>query len=150
MRNDFMPRSAAAEIKGDKDAPRLSGTVQFLQRANGVLVVANIKNLPKDNPSGFFGFHIHEGKSCRGEDFPETKGHLNPDKKPHPMHDGDLPPLLSNKGFAYMQVFTDRFSVGDIIGKTVVIHGNADNFYSQPSGNAGEKIGCGEIKPSRK
>ncbi len=150
MKHDRMPRNAVAEVRGDSDAPKLSGRVQFQQKANGVLVTANIKGLPKYNKAGFFGFHIHDGESCKGEDFPETKGHFNPDKKPHPMHDGDLPPLLSNKGFAYMQVFTDRFTVGDVIGKTVVIHAESDDFHSQPGGDAGEKIGCGEIKPARR
>lgn len=150
MKNQLMPRSAFAEIRGDRDAPQLSGRVQFQQKANGVLVTATVRGLPKQNRSGFFGFHIHQGTSCKGEDFPETKGHLNPDRKPHPMHDGDLPPLLSNQGFAYMQVFTDRFTVGEIIGKTIVIHAEHDDFESQPGGDAGEKIGCGEIRPARR
>ena len=150
MNNNFMPRSAFAEIKGDSDAPKLRGRVSFQQKTNGVLVTANIHGLPKYNRSGFFGFHIHSGGSCKGEDFPETKGHLNPDKKPHPMHDGDLPPLLSNNGFAYMQVLTDRFNIGEIIGRTIVIHAESDDFESQPGGDAGEKIGCGEIRPTRR
>ncbi len=56
------------------------------------------------------------------------------------MHAGDLPPLLSNNGRAYCQVLTGRFRVSDVIGKTVVIHSGPDDFMTQPSGNAGEKI----------
>lgn len=40
----------------------------------------------------------------------------------------------------------DRFNVSDIIGRTVIIHNMAEDFTSQPSGNAGEKIACGVIK----
>ena len=46
---------------------------------------------------------------------------------------------------AYLAVATSRFTVRDIIGKTVVIHSDADDFRTQPAGNAGEKIACGTI-----
>ena len=58
---------------------------------------------------------------------------------------GDLPPLLSCNGNAYMTVKTDRFKVKDIIGRTVIIHYRADDFRTQPSGDSGEKIACGII-----
>lgn len=124
----------------------VSGTVRFLQRKNGVLVTANISGLPSDNPSGFFAFHIHEGKDCSGENFSDTKGHFNPQNKPHPDHAGDMPSLISFGGKAYLQFMTDRFKVKDIIGRTVVIHASYDDFHSQPAGNAGMKIACGVIK----
>lgn len=44
-----------------------------------------------------------------------------------------------------MVFLTDNFRVRDIIGKTVVIHSKADDFTSQPSGDSGSKIACGEI-----
>ena len=47
--------------------------------------------------------------------------------------------------YAYMCVYTDRFTISEIIGRTVIIHNMLDDFTSQPSGNAGEKIACGEI-----
>lgn len=52
--------------------------------------------------------------------------------------------MLYNGG-AYMNVATDRISVKDIIGRAVVIHSMPDDFTSQPSGNAGNKIACGAI-----
>ena len=64
----------------------------------------------------------------------------------HPQHAGDFPPLLGNHGKAYMKVFSDRFSVEEIIGKTVIVHSDPDDFRTQPSGNAGRKIACGIIK----
>lgn len=45
-----------------------------------------------------------------------------------------------------MKVFTGRFFVEDIIGRTVVIHSGPDDFYTQPSGNPGNKIACGVIR----
>ena len=45
-----------------------------------------------------------------------------------------------------MMVFTDRFQPQDVVGRTVIIHDQPDDFTSQPSGNSGEKIACGEIE----
>lgn len=44
-----------------------------------------------------------------------------------------------------MKVYTDRFYVDEIIGKTVIVHEDPDDFHTQPSGNAGKKIACGVI-----
>ena len=137
--------AAKTIIKGDDEYARIRGEVLFRRVRDGVLVTVRVSGLPK-NESGFYGFHIHEGKSCEGEDFEKTKGHYNPKDRSHPHHAGDLPPLLSCKGAAFMQVKTDRFRICDIIGRTVVIHGDADDFRTQPSGDAGEIIACGVIR----
>ena len=135
---------ATANIKGGNITPNLSGQVKFYQKRGYVLVSAEIEGLPKTD-SGFFGFHIHEGESCEGEDFSKSGSHYNPQNAPHPAHAGDMPPLISCNGSAYMTFATDRFKVSDIIGKTVIIHNRPDDFNSQPSGNAGTKIACGVI-----
>ena len=137
---------AVAYLRGSSDAPNLSGEVQFFQERGRVLVVVNISGLPLGNESGFFALHIHQGGDCGGEDFAHTKGHYNPAQAPHPQHAGDLPPLLLCQGGAFLAVRTDRFSVGDIIGRTVVIHSGPDDLHSQPAGNAGTKIACGVIR----
>jgi Cu-Zn family superoxide dismutase len=49
-------------------------------------------------------------------------------------------------GNAIMAVKTNRFSIHEIIGRTVVIHSQPDDFTSQPAGNAGTKIACGVIR----
>ncbi|MBQ8497247.1 MAG: superoxide dismutase family protein [Clostridia bacterium] len=141
--------SALVEIRGGRDYPDIRGIVRFYQRKYSVLVVAEIKGLPV--PIGrcekaIFGFHLHEGIACTGEKFADTKGHYNPDSCPHPYHAGDMPPLFGVNGFAFSAFMTDRFRVSDIIGKTVVIHAKADDFTSQPAGNAGEKIACGTVR----
>lgn len=136
---------AFAKLRGGDAEPNLSGVVRFYGRRNGVLVEADISGLPPSE-TGFYGFHIHEGSSCGGEDFSDTGGHFNPGNTLHPNHAGDLPPLLGNQGRAYMLVLTDRFRVSDILGKTIVIHGDPDDFHTQPSGNSGRKIVCGVIR----
>ena len=138
--------TAKADIRGGENASALSGEALFVQKRGGVLVTVRVKGLPSNNPSGFFALHIHAGGSCSGDGFPKTGSHDNPRAVPHPQHAGDLPPLLDAGGEAYMQVLTTRFTVKDVIGKTVVIHGRPDDFTSQPAGNAGEKIACGVIR----
>lgn len=132
---------AIATVRGEN----IRGTVWFSQREDGVLVTAQIAGLPRD---GFFAFHIHEGPGCGGEGFADTGAHFNPAGVPHPEHAGDLPPLLSGHGKAYLSVLTDRFCVEEVIGRTVVIHSGTDDFITQPAGNAGEKIACGVIYSS--
>ena len=139
-----MKTEAIARIRGSIDAPNLRGTVCFYQRRGCVLLEARITGLPK-NESGFFALHIHEGASCGGMDFSDTGGHYDPYGCAHPGHAGDLPPLLSNRGNAWLTVQTDRFTLREIIGKTVVIHEGPDDFRTQPAGDSGRKIACGVI-----
>ena len=136
---------AVAKIRGGVEVPKLSGCIRFYQQKGCVLIVAEIFGLPRESETGFFGFHIHQGESCSGTDFSGTGSHYNPVDQVHPKHAGDLPPLMCCRGNAYLAVKTDRFTVHDIIGKTVVIHSDPDDFHTQPAGNAGRKIACGVI-----
>ena len=137
--------NAVARMEGGPDAPGLSGLVRFYQERGSVLVVAEIRGVPNTGKTGFLGFHVHEGGSCSGEGFPGTGSHYAPEADPHPNHAGDLPPLMLYGDRAYLAVRTDRFCVGEIIGRTVVIHSGPDDLHSQPAGNAGTKIACGLI-----
>ncbi len=128
-------QNAIACIRGDG----IRGTVKFYPQCPGVLVTAEIFGLT----DGFHGFHIHSGRSCGGEDFADTQGHYGEGE--HPNHAGDLPPLLSCNGRAYLAVRTERFEIPEVLGRTVVIHQGIDDFASQPAGNSGKKIACGVI-----
>lgn len=136
--------TAIACVRGGDTFPNLYGMVRFIPRGSCTLVVAEISNLPATD-TDFFAFHIHEGGNCSGIDFSNTGSHYNPNDREHPQHAGDLPSLLSCGGSAFLAVLTDRFRVKDILGKTVVIHSQPDDFTTQPSGNAGNKIACGVI-----
>lgn len=141
-------RNAFARVRGGEKYPELHGLVRFLQRPNGVLVIAEVFGLPKESTCGIFAMHIHEGGECSGnanDEFANAKMHYNPTDAQHPCHAGDLPPLFSNNGYAYMQVFTNRFTAAEIVGRTLIIHDRPDDFVTQPSGNSGTKIACGVI-----
>lgn len=140
---------AVARIRGGLEAPRLSGCVRFYQENGCVFVAAEIFGLPGESETGIFGFHIHQGGNCSGTDFSGTGSHYNPVDQVHPKHAGDLPPLIRCRGNAYLSFRTDRFSVEEIVGKTVVIHSDPDDFHTQPAGNAGMKIACGVIRRGR-
>lgn len=138
---------AMAVIRGDNGAPTLGGTVLFTDTPAGVRVEARLTGLPK-NKTGFYGFHLHEGQSCVPPDYESAKGHYNPDSVPHPLHAGDFPVLLATKaGDAWLGFVTTRFGVCEIIGRTVVVHLERDDYTSQPAGDAGERIGCGVVVP---
>lgn len=142
---------AAARIKGSSKYPEIGGTVRFYQTAQGTVVLTEVTGLPSDEGKcrgHIFGFHIHEGEKCSGNEkdpFAHTGTHYNPGECEHPNHAGDMPSLLGNRGIALSLFLTDRFSVREVIGRTAVIHSMPDDFTSQPSGNSGEKIACGEI-----
>lgn len=143
--------NAWAAIRGGRDHPRLLGCVKFFQTQAGVLVLAEVWGLPsrEENPSGIFGFHIHSGKGCTGTEemeFADADGHLNPSASPHPEHMGDLPPLFAKNGYAWSVFLASRFTIRDILGRTVILHASPDDFTSQPSGNAGKMIACGVIR----
>lgn len=147
---------AWAIIKGNERYPKLYGTVLFYESPQGVLVVTEMRGLPvADSPCGdkIFALHIHEGDRCTGNDedpFANAGMHYNPLSCPHPYHAGDLPPLFGVNGYALSAFLTDRFSIDEIVGRTVIVHAGLDDFSTQPAGNAGEKIGCGEILGRRR
>lgn len=147
----YMP-AAYAELTGNPGNAEITGIVRFYPVGDGVLVNAEVYGLPVSSENcgpAIFGFHIHEGNSCTGtasDPYANAGGHLNPANCPHPAHMGDLPPLFGNNGSAWMMYFTDRFTLPDVIGKTIIIHGDPDDFTTQPSGNSGAKIACGAIQ----
>ena len=145
---------AVAVIRGSEKYPRIYGIASFWQRRNGVMVRTEVTGLPLGEPckEPIFAYHIHTGAPCTGNEsdpFADVDGHYNPDGCPHPYHAGDMPPLFGASGRALSMFFTDRITVGEIIGRSVIIHASPDDFTTQPAGNSGEKIACGIIRRYR-
>lgn len=143
---------AWARIRGSSEYPKLYGNVYFYQMRCGTLVAAEIAALPQPEgqcAAGIFGFHIHAGTQCAGKEddpFGQALAHYDPHACPHPQHAGDMPPLFGNQGYGFQVFLTDRFSVREILGRTVILHSGPDDFTTQPAGNAGQKIACGQIR----
>jgi len=154
------PMRAVANIMGGPFAPNIKGTVNFRDVPGGTEITVEVNGLPPYRRAmggrpqvGPFGFHIHEGGSCRvGNNeapFSATGEHWNPTNQPHGNHAGDFPVLFSNNGYSRMTFFTNKFKVPQIIGKTVVIHESPDDYRTQPAGNSGRKLACGVIQAAR-
>lgn len=150
-------RSAVDHIMGGPLAPDINGIVMFTEVPGGTEVFAEINGLPTykpaengQSPIGPFGFHIHEKGICSignpDDPFMAAQGHWNPTNQPHGNHAGDFPVLFSNNGYARMSFFTNKFSVLDVIGKSVIIHQNPDDYKTQPSGSGGKRLACGIIE----
>jgi Cu-Zn family superoxide dismutase len=144
---------AIAWISGSEEYPNIAGKAYFWQMEEGVFVEVEVKGLPIGSESKcndrIFALHIHEGSSCTGnseDPFADAGQHYNPEGCLHPAHAGDLPPLFSNDGIAWYAMLTNRFKVVNIIGRTLIIHSGPDDFTTQPSGKAGDKLACGTIK----
>lgn len=143
--------NAHAKIIGSEEYSEIVGNTSFYQTLYGVIVVTCVVGLPTENGNcnnRIFAIHIHQGSECSGnqqDPFLNTGMHYSPNECNHPYHAGDMPPLFGTKGYAFSCYLTNYVTVEEIVGKTVVIHENLDDFTTQPSGNAGKKIACGII-----
>ena len=137
---------AYANVKGSVNYPNINGKVKFVKKSNGILITAEIFNLPIiDNVNQIYGFHIHEGNECTGnqEDyFKNAASHFSKVESPHPYHSGDMPPLFGNNGYAYLKFYTTRFKAYEVENKFVIIHEAVKN---ENTTEFGRKIGCGKI-----
>lgn len=130
-----------AYMKGNEENNNLVGVAEFFRTPyGGVVVNVEVYGLP----SGFHGMHIHEVGDCTIP-FDKTGNHYNPQNTIHPNHAGDMPTLLGNHGYSWMAFYDERFTIDEIIGKSIIIHSMHDDFMTQPSGASGDKIGCGVI-----
>jgi len=150
------PTQAFADLHGGPLAPNLHGIVVFADVPYGTEVLVEVSGLPAyrsasgdQQPIGPFGFHLHEHGSCiigdPNDPFLSAGSHWNPTSQPHGNHVGDFPVLFSNDGYTRMTFFTNKFRAADVIGKTVIIHQNPDDYRTQPSGNSGKRLACGVI-----
>lgn len=150
-------RRAMAQVVGGPLAPNIRGTVIFEETPGGTLVSAEFYGLPTYKPAsngnapvGPLGFHLHENGTCdvgnEEKPFEAAGGHWNPTSQPHGNHAGDFPVIFSNNGYARMEFFTNKFKVDQVIGKTVIIHENPDDYRTQPAGAAGRRIACGVVQ----
>ena len=144
--------AAVADLAPTK-GNNVTGTVRFTQAGDRVHVEANVSGL---SPGGH-GFHVHEKGDCSADDGMSAGGHFNPTAKPHgnpasgDHHAGDMPMLTADaSGNARLAADIDIATIGggaaDIVGKAVIVHKDADDFKTQPTGNSGARVACGVIR----
>jgi len=130
---------------------KVFGTVTFTQVGSNVKVSAQIEGLTP----GKHGFHIHDFGDCSSKDGAAAGGHFNPAGSQHgapegtQRHAGDMGNIEANQeGMArleYNDPVMKMNGAGSIIGRGIIVHANADDMKTQPTGNAGGRLACGAI-----
>src|SRR6187455_973653 len=147
--------SAEAILSGTQSDTTVTGTVSFNEDNGKVKMKLDITVPKKANQS--VAVHIHEHGSC-GDMGKEAHGHWNPTKMNHgkwgsaAFHSGDIGNVsLNAEGKGTLELETDLWSISgtdstkNILNKAIIVHGGVDDFTTQPTGNAGSRIGCGVI-----
>lgn len=132
------------------------GMVTLEDTPAGLLVTTDITGLPE----GDHAFHFHEKGMCDpGQKFTTAGGHFAPHQEKHGLmvmggpHGGDMPNQhVGADGKLKAQVLNTRVTLSpgatsllDADGSALVIHAGADDYKSQPSGDAGGRIACAVI-----
>ncbi len=138
-----------------KSGTNTQGTVDFNQKGKMVTMDMSVFKLTP----GIHAVHIHEKGDCSATDGSSAGGHWNPAKDDHGkwgsehFHMGDIGNLTADKeGTARLIFKTDKWCIGctdeskNIVGKSIIIHAGKDDFKTQPTGDAGGRVGCVEIK----
>lgn len=147
--------SAHADISNTQPDTTGSGTADFVQKPNGeVELTLNVTFPKKANQS--VAVHLHEHGAC-GDGGKEAHGHWNPTGEPHgkwgsgAFHSGDIGNVqLDANGTGSITLSTNRWSIGgdektNILNRAIIVHSGVDDYKTQPTGNAGSRIGCGVI-----
>nr|WP_242006732.1 superoxide dismutase family protein [Lysobacter ruishenii] len=138
-------------------ASLVSGKLSLMPMGNGVHLTGEIGGLA---PGSTHAIHIHEKGDCSAADATSAGGHFNPGARPHGRvghgdhHGGDMDNIVANaEGVAKVNAHAEGVVLGggaanDVVGRAVIVHAAADDYTTQPTGNAGARVACGVIKAS--
>ena len=154
MKDDGMsePLTVMMTSKSDSD---MNGEITFTQTDNEIAMKAVFTGLEE----GSHAIHLHENADCSSDDGKSAGGHWNPTNEPHGKwgaeegyHKGDIGNFTADAdGNATVEFSTDEWCMDcddenkNIKGRSVIVHKGTDDFTSQPSGDAGSRIGCAGI-----
>ena len=151
----MMADKSATAVLSAANESEVTGMATFTQTAEGkVKLTLSVNNLTP----GKHAVHLHENGDCSAADASSAGGHWNPTEDEHgkrgedDYHAGDIDNLtVGEDGIGSLVMVVDGWSIGDgqdsdILNKAVIIHADADDFTSQPSGAAGSRVACGVIQ----
>ncbi len=149
----FDTQTALATI-GETNESGVVGKAVFTQIGDNIKLVVSLANAS----AGEHAVHIHATGDCSAPDGTSAGGHWNPTGVAHgkwgegEFHLGDIGNMtVDDQGMGKIELTTNLWEMNtgsdiDIVGKAIIVHAGADDFVSQPSGNAGARIGCGVIE----
>ena len=149
----FDTKTALATI-GETNESGVAGKAVFTQIGDNIKLVVSLANAS----AGEHAVHIHATGDCSAPDGTSAGGHWNPTGVAHgkwgegEFHLGDIGNMtVDDQGMGKIELTTNLWEMNtgsdiDIVGKAIIVHAGADDFVSQPSGNAGARIGCGVIE----
>jgi Cu-Zn family superoxide dismutase len=133
----------------------VSGRVTLNPMGDGVHLTGTIGGFM---PNSVHAIHVHEKGDCTAADASSAGGHFNPGGQPHGRasqpahHAGDMDNITADaQGQAQLNIHLVGVTLGggapnDIAGRALVVHAAADDYTSQPAGNAGARVACAPIK----
>lgn len=146
------PTTARAALKNAQG--ETVGQATLTETPHGVLIRTTLTGVPP----GEHAFHIHAVGQCEPP-FTSAGGHFNPTSKEHGienprgMHAGDMPNvnvpadgrLTFERLAEHVTLAAGPASLFDDDGSALVLHAGADDYTSDPAGDAGARLACGVV-----
>lgn len=130
------------------------GTATVSVAKDGLTFTFDARNMA----AGTYAVHVHTTGKCEGPKFTTAGGHWNPTNKQHGKdnpqgsHYGDLPNLTVSAGGTGSVSFTVKGATMpgllDADGAAFMVHAKPDDYKTDPTGDAGDRIACGVLGAS--
>ncbi len=145
-------KQAVAVIESKSDS-HVTGKATFHAENGKVTLTIEIEGAEP----GTHAVHLHDKGDCTAPDGASAGGHWNPSHEDHGkwatahFHRGDIGNVeVGADGKGTLTLTTDLWTIGgapetDVVGRAIIVHAKADDFTTQPTGNAGGRFGCGVV-----
>lgn len=152
------PTMASNKVSMFNSDSSAAGDAVFQETEDGVTLHLNLQGVP----AGEYGMHIHENGSATPPTFEDAGDHFNPTGVEHGVnsetgpHLGDLPNLVVPENGTVDETIEipgislqpdAEYTLDDEDGSSLIIHTQPDDYESQPSGDAGNRMIGGQIFP---